>query len=206
MWKVKINYSDLNDAELDETSSTIVKDCTGNPNFTFTTELTKATAAQTDYHNKLALVALGGPLATAAKNEARGVLETALRVLCTQINLQGNGNEGKLKSSGAPLVKEATNEPMPVPTGMAVKQTNVSGTVKVSVDVPDVHDHGTIFAYTLSASAAPNINDWKNTHANKHSMDISGLTRGSEYSFSAAYKGKDEQPLVWCPAITMMVV
>ena len=206
MLKVKTGYTDLSDAELDETSSTIVKDCTGNANFTFTTEVTKATSAQTDYHNKLALVALGGPLATAAKNEARGILEGALRVLCTQVNIQANGNETKLKSSGAPLDKESEIAAMPVPTGLKVKQLNVSGSVKVSVDVPAVHDHGTIFAYTLVSNPDNDINNWKNTHANKHSLDISGLTRGAEYRFSAAYKGQDGVALVWCPPIVMMVV
>jgi hypothetical protein len=206
MWKVKINFSDLSDAELDQIGNDIVKGCTGNANFIFTSELTKATTARDDYHTKLSLVPLGGPVATANKNESRVTFENALRVLCTQVNLQSGGVESKAKSSGAPLYKETEVVPMPVPTGLKVKQLNVSGSVKVSVDVPTVHDHGTIFAWTLAASADANINNWKNTHSNKHSLDISGLTRGGEYSFSAAYKGKDGDALAWCPAITIMVV
>jgi hypothetical protein len=145
-------------------------------------------------------------MATAAKNEARALLEGCMKTICTQINLQAGGNILKLTSSGAPLEAEKKTAAMPKPTGLVVKQQEVSGSVKLSVPVPEVHDHGTIFAYTLEEGADPDINNWKNIHANKHSLDVSGLTRGKVYLFAAAYKGQDGVALVWSNVVTMMVV
>lgn len=207
MNSVIIDFSRTTDAQLDATALTILNSCTGNSNFVFNTNvLPDATAAQTDYHNKLAAVALGGPIAVTAKNVARGILENNLRIVCTQVNLQANGDLGKLQSSGAPLAKTPGSHDMPIPTGLSIQYNNIPGSVDVSVDKPNVSDHGTLFAYTLAAIAPANTNDWKNIHANGHKLTINGLTAGQTYQFSAAYKGKDGEDLIWAPAITKMVV
>jgi hypothetical protein len=95
---------------------------------------------------------------------------------------------------------------MPVPTGIIAMHNDVSGSMDVKVDKPNVTDHGTMFAYNLVSNVQPDINKWPVKHANGHSLTISGLTPGQNYQFSAAYKGKDTDPLVWCPPITKMAV
>jgi hypothetical protein len=207
MNSVITDFSVATDPQLDVIAQTIVTSSTGNGNFSFTDDaLQNVAASQNDFHVKLADVALGGPMAITAKNEARAALLINLRVVCRQINLQANGDLGKLQSSGAPLAKTRSSHDMPMPTGLSIKYNNISGSVDVSVDKPSVSDHGTLFAYTLVASAAADVNDWKNLHANGHSLTINALTAGQTYQFSAAYKGKDTEKLIWAPAVAKMVV
>jgi hypothetical protein len=207
MTKVITDYSHNSDADLDTVATTIVTDCNGNANFKFVNgELDNAAAAQTNYHTKLAELANGGPQAVTAKDMAKKVLQDALSVLCQQINIQCGGDKEKAQSSGAPLAKTPTVSVMPVPTGLVVKYNDVSGSVDIKVDTPNVSDHGTIFAYTLATNAPTNLNDWKLAIANGHKATIKGLTAGQTYAFAAAYKGRDEDDLIWCPAINKMVV
>jgi hypothetical protein len=207
--KVITNFQNINDALLNETSSTIIHDCTGNVNFTFTGgALTAATAAQTDYHNKLAAVALGGTMAVTAKDLAKTVLTNALQILALQVNLQANGDITKLQSSGIPLVQQGSSQTMPVPTGAKVDYNNVSGSVDVSVSKPNVSDHGTIFAYwDTSLGAYPqNPYNWRVRHANGHSFTLTDLTVGTVYVFCCAYKGKDTDALIWGDRISKMII
>ena len=207
--KVITNFTGLTDGQLDETSSTIIHDCTGNANFTFTGgALTNAAAAQTDYHTKLAAVALGGAMAVTAKDLAKTVLTNDLHILALQVNLQANGDITKLQSSGFPLAQQGSSQTMPVPTGSKVDYNNVSGSVDISVNKPNVSDHGTIFAYWDSSLGAypQNPYDWKVRHANGHSFTLTGLTVGTVYVFCCAYKGKDTDAMIWGDRISKMVV
>lgn len=205
--KIRIDYSSDTDSELDAHSSAIVKGCTGNTNFVFTgAALANVTLAQSDYHGKSALIATGNTGSVAAKDAAREVLLDDLRIICTQANLQANGDLVKLKSTGAPLNKEPSSSIMPVPTDMEVKYNDVSGSVHISVDKPNVSDHGTMFAYTLAADAPADINDWKIRHSNGHSLTLKGMTSKQDYKFAAAYKGLDDDELIWCAVITKLVV
>ena len=205
--KAITNFQNQADAVLDEQASAIVKACTGNANFTFTGgALTNATSAQGDYHTKLAASAGGGVAATTAKDLAKTVLENDLHLLALQVNLQANGDITKLQSSAIPLVAHGTPQQMPVPANLQIKQTDVSGSFLVSVDVPNVHDHGTLFAIAPITSTDTNPNDWKMYHANGHSRTIKGLTAGTSYRICAAFKGADDADLVFCAPITKMVV
>jgi hypothetical protein len=200
------DYSRDTDDELDDVGSEAVKNLTGNASFTVTTELNKVNVAQTDFHGKKAAAGTGGPAAVSAKNDARKVLIDALHALALVVNIQANGNETKLKSTGLRLTKVATNEALPQPTGLVVKQGAASGTISIKVNVPGAADHGTLFAYSPVSNPETNPNEWKMQHANGHSININGLVRGTEYNISAAYKGKDGTVLAWCPAIKFMVV
>jgi len=148
----------------------------------------------------------GGVQAVTLKDIAKKVLTDDLHVLALQVNLQAGGDVAKLQSSGIPLALKPSAQVMPVPTGLQVQQNDVSGSVTVNIDVPNVSHHGTLFAYTLAANAPANANDWKQKHANGHSIALNGLTPGTSYQFAAAYKGRDEVDLIWCPAIAKMVV
>ena len=205
--KVIINFIHFAEADLNELASTVVKNCTGNVNFTFTGgALVNVTAAATTFSSKLSAVPTGTPQAVVEKDIAKKVLTDALHILALQVNLLANNDKAKLESSGIPLVAKGSTQVMPIPTGLQVKLSDVSGSVNISVDVPNVSHHGTLFAYTLAANAPANPEEWKLKHANGHSFTLSGLTPGSNYQFTAAYKGNDAEDLIWCPAITKMVV
>lgn len=205
--KTITNFTHFSEANLSELAATVIQNCTGNANFTFTgNALADVTAAAADFNTKMANVTTGGPTAVTVKDIAKKVLTDALHVVALQVNLQANNDVAKLQSSGIPLVQHGTAQVMPVPTGLQVQLTDVSGSVNISVDVPAVSHHGTLFAYTPAANAPASANDWKHKHGNGHSFTLSGLTAGSTYQFAAAYKGRDEDDLIWCPAITKMVV
>jgi len=205
--KTITNFLNFTEAELSELASTVIHNCTGNANFNFTgNSMANLTGASGDFNDTLGAVPTGGPQAVTVKDIAKKVLTDALHVVALQVNLQAEGDVAKLQSSGIPLVQKGTAQVMTVPTGLQVQLTDVSGSVNISVDVPAVTDHGTLFAYTLAANAPANANDWKHKHANGHSLTIGGLAAGSNYQFAAAYKGRDEDDLIWCPAITKMVV
>ena len=198
------NFENENDDEIVTTSNSAIAGLTGNANFTFTTQLSDVVSAEATYVTKLGLVATGGSTAVTAKDIAKGVLETKLAVLAKAVNLQANGDLGKLQSSGLPLVKLPVHNNMGVPANLKVARTNIAGNMEVSVDKPIYGTHGTIFAFwkpSLGPTPA-NINDWFFRHSNGLSFTITGLTPNTSYPFAAAYKGNDNEPLVWTAITT----
>ncbi|MEI6628528.1 MAG: hypothetical protein WCN27_03900, partial [Alphaproteobacteria bacterium] len=172
---------------------------TGNANFTFTTQLSDLVTAEAVYVTKLGLVATGGNTAVTVKDTAKGVVEGKLAVAAKAVNLQANGDLAKLQSSGLPLVKLPVHNNMGVPANFDVERDNIAGYMKVSVDTPIYGTHGTIIAFwkpELGPTPA-NINDWFFRHSNGHSYTITGLRPNVPYPFAAAYKGNDNEPLVW---------
>jgi hypothetical protein len=206
MSKVLTDYSYMSDSELEVFSLGVYKSCNGNANFTFAGgENTKLGNYQTDYNNKLSVSHSGGPSAVMAKDEARGLVIGQLRIVSIIVNLQAAGDSKKLESSGLIISKDKEFAEMPVAHGFSVKLLEVSGSVKLAVDKPAVHDHGTMFAFTPAQGASNNINNWRIVHANGHSTQIDDLTSGTVYSFSAAYKGRDGEKLKWCDVISKMI-
>ena len=204
MNKAIINYENEKDDELVLTTNSATSGLTGNSNFTFTTQLTDLVAAETVYVTKLGLVATGNNTAVTAKDTAKGVVEVKLAVIAKAVNLQANGDLIKLQSSGLPLVKLPVHNNMGVPANLKVARTNIAGNMEVSVDKPIYGTHGTIFAFwkpELGPTPA-NINDWFFRHSNGLSFTITGLTPNVAYPFAAAYKGNDNEPLVWTAITT----
>lgn len=75
----------------------------------------------------------------------------------------------------------------------------------VSVKHSPVSDHGTVFAYTLATNTNTNPNEWMLKTSNGYKATISGLTPGMAYEFTAAYKGTDEETLVWAPPVNKIL-
>ena len=203
--KVITNYSRYSDANLEVIGNTAVKDLTGNANFTFVnSELNTLTAAVTKYTNALAALAGGGKTLVTAKNIARNDLLKALHVIAIQVNLQADGDLLKLQSTGLPLVTSPQHRVQSVPIGFVVNNGN-SGELIASVNPSPVGDRGTIFTYTVSSNPVTNPELWTTKHVNGHSTTFKNLTLGAEFKVSAAYKGNDNDSLVWAPVITKIV-
>jgi len=199
MEKVITNYEGEKDDEIKSTANAAITGLTGNASFTFTTQLSDVVTAEGIYTTKLSEVATGGRDAVTAKDTAKEVLATKLSVLATAVNLQAAGDLGKLQTTGLPLAKVPAHHSMETPTNFVVARTNIAGNMEVSVDTPIYGTHGTIFAFwkpSLGPTPA-NINDWFFRHSNGHSFTITGLTPNTPYPFAAAYKGNDNEPLVW---------
>jgi len=198
------NFENENDDEIVTTANSAIAGLTGNANFTFGTQLSDVVSAEATYVTKLGLVATGGNTAVTAKDVAKGVLETKLAVLAKAVNLQANGDLGKLQSTGLPLVKLPVHNNMGVPGNLEVKRDNIAGYMIVKVGTPIYATHGTIIAFwkpELGPTPA-NINDWFFRHSNGHSYTITGLRPNAAYPFAAAYKGNDNEPLVWTAITT----
>lgn len=203
--KVLTDFSGLKDAELDVKAFSAGKALTGNANFTFTgTQLTGFVNDAATYHTKMAALATGGRTAVIEKNAARAILEKSFGSLAVLVNQQAGGDLSKLQSSGIDLAQQPSHNQQPMPVNFRVENGN-NGAINVAVDTSAVNDYGTVFAYTPAAGAPADIGLWTLKPANGHSTVIKGLPAGVAYLFSCAYKGNDDDDLVWAPAITKYV-
>ncbi len=201
--KAITSYTGYGDSELDTLANEIYDGCNTNPQFTFTGGvIATLNTAMTDYHNKLPLAANGGKSAVAAKDAAKVVLQNALHAVAIQVNQQAAGNDAKISTTNMPLVTKPAPVTIGAVTNFNVKQTEITGVVKVSVDKPNYTDHGTLFAYAPPSVTGNDPNFWFIVHSNGHSREIHGLATGVSIRFAAAYKGKDEDALIWSSVIT----
>ena len=138
------------------------------------------------------------------KNAARETLLASFSAVAVIVNQQADGDLAKLQSSGIPLTEQPKYLPQPIPVNFRVENGN-NRAMNVAVDKSPVTDHGTVFAYTPVANAPADINQWTLKPANGHSAVIKGLPAGVAYLFSAGYKGRDDEDLVWAAPITKYV-
>lgn len=203
--KVITNFDAFADLDLDEAAAKAQTSLTGNANFTFTgTVFTDFTAAASTYHGKIGALATGGTQAVIAKDAAKDVLQTKFSALAKEVNRQANGDLAKLTSSGIALAKQPVHQPQPQPVGLQVKNGNGTDML-VSVSTSGVSNHGCIFAYTPATNAPADPNTWTIKHSNGHSIIIKGLTPGTAYLFTVAYKGADDEDLVFAPPVNKIV-
>ena len=204
-YKVITEFSDVKDAELDVDAANAVKGLTNNPDFTFSgNELNDFTKDADDYHLAMGALATGGKLAVTAKNTARVTLEKSFSAVAVIVNQQANGDLAMLQGSGIVLTVQPTHSQQPLPVNFRVENGNNSD-INVAVDKSPVGDHGTVFAYTPATNAPSDVNLWTLKVVNGHSGVIKGLPAGVAYLFSSAYKGRDDEDLVWGAAITKYV-
>ena len=202
--KAITNFDNQKDDEIGGTAASAIAALTGNADFTFTTQLSDVVTAKTNYLLKLGLVATGNSASVTTKDEYKLILETKLSVLAVEVNLQANGDLVKLQGSGLVLAKLPSHHDMGVPGDFQVARAVIAGNMNLSVDKPAYSTHGTIFAFwkpSLGPTPA-NINDWFFRHSNGHDLTITGLTPNVAYPFAAAYKGMDDEALVWTAITT----
>jgi len=208
MYKAIIDFSKFPDVDVLDVSNKAVKALTLNTTFKFTTQLTDTTAKTITYEDSLAAIASGNTALITKKNEDKAVLVVSLRVLATEVNLQAEGNLGKLQTSGFPLAKEASHQIMTEVENFKVSSTNIVGNVLMTVDKPTTFStHGTVFAYWDPAvgPAPVDINKWFQRHSNGNSITLTGFMAAVEYPFTAAYKGIDTDALVWCAVVNKIL-
>ncbi len=205
--KIITDYSNLAESELDTTASAGIKGTTGNASFTFTNnELTNATAAQTAYHNSLSAVATGTSVSVTTKNDQRDILLSTLSILCGTINILAKNDLAKLKSTGFTLSKEGSTVTMGPVEGFTVARGAV-GVIILAAKKPSYHTHGIVFAYWDPAyGVAPaSPDDWFHRFVTGHDLHLKKLKIGATYQFAAAYKGSDDQDLVWTTPVSKTV-
>ncbi len=202
--RVLTGFSNLDDGELDIEAANAVTGLTDNDNFTFTgTDLTGFTKASGTYHASLSALKTGGQAATVAKNEAREALLPLFTAVAIIVNQQAKGNLTALLSSGIKLAAAHEHHQQPSPVNLQVAN-GANGSMIVSVKHSPVGDHGTVFAFTQDAKST-DPSTWTQKSVNAHKATITGLTPATSYEFTAAYKGTDDEPLIWAPPISKIV-
>ena len=205
--KVITDFSRSTDAEIGPIADAAILGCAAsNTNFSVVAELAAVVSSNGTYKADLALCKHGDETTTTNKNDTKKLLVGDLRNLGTQVNIQAAGNRVKALSSKFPMVKDPSHHVMTEIIFFRVKPSNVSGYMEVSAEKPTYATHGTIFAYwdpALGPTPADK-NKWFQRHSNGHSLLITGFTPGVTYPFAAAYKGLDNEPLVWCDTINRM--
>jgi hypothetical protein len=99
--KLILDYSKLNDAQLNLRAQNVLEALTDNVNFTSTIPtLIVFGALEETYSAALTKAATGDRQQIALKNEAKLALVLAMRQLSLDISTQANGNKAKLLSSG----------------------------------------------------------------------------------------------------------
>jgi hypothetical protein len=203
--RVITGFTHHKDAALDFAAAEALTGLKGNSNFSFTgTSFTDFATAANAFHACMGALATGGKIAVAEKNEARKTLTMLFSAVAAAVNLQAAGNLEILQTTGIRLAKHKQHHQQPLPVNLKVGYGN-NGAMLVSVSRSPVGDRGTVFAFTPVTNTATNPNTWMLHPSNGHKAVISGLPPGAEYFFTAAYKGRDKDALVWAPPVRKFV-
>jgi hypothetical protein len=202
--RVRTGFTELTDGGLDLEAASAVKGLTDNGNFKLGDTFTQFTSAYGTYHSCMGELATGGKEAVAAKNLARLALTPLFSSVAIMVNQQAEGDKIKLMGSGIELAAEPEHHLQPLPINLQVQHGD-NGAMIVSVKHSPVGDHGTIFAYTPATNPETDPNKWIIKSVNSHKTVLTGLTPAVSYRFTAAYKGTDDDVLVWAPPISKIV-
>lgn len=207
-YKIIEDYSHLGDTELAIQAKSGIKGLTGNTRFTFVNgELVAVVTEEALFNGFLVDIATGDKTSVPIKNKSRVSLLIKIGKLCKETNVQANGDETPLLTTGFPLIKIPSHIMMGDVKNFQVSRGKSAGTIELSVDKPDYNHNGTVFAYWDPAlGVAPtDINKWFHRHSNSHSMTLTGLAIGKVYQFASAYKGNDADALVWSAIVSIMI-
>ena len=182
MAKIKTKYPQLNDAELLLKGTSIVTAMTGNQYFTAPIPpLAEVSTALTAFDAALQKMVNGGKENTIIKNMARAVVENLLYNLGLYIQIESNGDELMLQSTGYDVIVRRTSiGVLSKPTNFVVKATNVSGSVKLSLQAIDGAK-----SYNFEYTEGPVTNDsvWISISSSKASVTLSNLSAGQQYFY-----------------------
>ena len=207
MNEVITDFSHDHEETLPTTSAAIIKGCTGNADPLIVALVALLVTATSAFNSSLALCVHGNDAATELKNKNKGLLLIALKNLGKQVNISNAGDRTKALDSGFPLVKTASHQLMGEVENFKVIPNTVAGKMDLQVKKPTTYStHGTVFAYwDVALGATPtDKNKWFHRQSNGHHLSITGFTPGTIYPFAAAYKGLDNEPLIWSDTITKM--
>ncbi len=203
--RVLTGFGELGDGELDLAASKAITGLKGNPAIVFTgTTLTDFINGESTYHDSLGALETGGKVATAEKNIARADLLPLFSAVAIVVNQQAAGNLPVLLTTGIALAAHKEHHVQPKPINLQVNNGD-NGDMLASVTHSPAGDHGTVFAFTPATSTNTDPNTWTQLTVNGHKATITGLTPATAYLFTAAYKGLDDEALVWAPPVNRIV-
>ena len=132
--KVSLRFATFPDTDLDNFAKTVGAGMTGNAAFPPPpVTMAALTTARDDFTTRISGAQVGGPTATAAKNNSRGVLLGMMRKLAGYVQLSSNDDMAVLLSSGfLAMSTDRASTPLEKPHGLTIKNGN-SGQLVASV-------------------------------------------------------------------------
>ena len=200
--KVSLAFARVSDSELDNFAHGVISGLTGNPDYpTPPVTLANLQTAVNDFTAKVAAAQVGGPAETAAKNQARDVLEGMLRQLAQYVQLMCGNDQVKLLSSGFRVQGSAgPSAPLEQPQGLLLKN---GGSGRLVASVNPVRN-----AKTYEARAKLADGDWLPSVFDGDSQHITftGLTRGKDYTVQVRAIGGSTGQSDWSDPSTHMAM
>lgn len=189
---VNTDYSKEPDEELAVFAEIVYKALNPNTNFTWKADVMTSFRTKIDtYKDKLVEARSGGTPKKAAKNAAKKDLTNDMSGIADEVNHQSDGNEVKLRSSGFVMSKTKTKKgTLPPPKRLTVKTGLNSGDLFCSVEANTDADRYNF--YTHPVPEPENMDEWRLTSSSKHTKNISGFKRGTEYAVRCAYQGTSD--------------
>jgi hypothetical protein len=120
--RVSLGFAKLPDKELDNFAKSVKDQMTGNAAFpTPPVTLANLETARSDFEQKIADAAVGGPPDTAAKNNQRQILLGMLRQVAAYVQMTSNNDMATLLSSGFQSAStNRTQSPLEQPTELVI--------------------------------------------------------------------------------------
>jgi len=188
---IKIDFSEIKDAELSEFTQGVEDGLNSNPVIFPAPPVPVATidTQRQDFEGKLVRALNGNTADTAAKDAARVVLETSLKSDAQYSDTVTGSNVANKLLSGYRL----TDLPSPVgellaPDFVKVVDGNNPGEFDVDIAVVDKAT-GYLVAFTPEANTEPNPMNWTLRWTQKHRNTFTGFVSGTRYRVAAAAVG-----------------
>src|SRR5437764_5261325 len=183
--RVSLAFARLPDKELDDFTLGVKNGITGNAAYpTPPVTMVNLDAARTDFQQKGAKAATGGPPDTAAKNNARQVLLGMLRQLASYVQINCNNDMATLLSSGFQAMStNRAQSQLEQPKSLSIK-TGTSGQLVASVDPVK---NTSMYEGRIKGATG----DWQPSIFTGDSQHItfSGLTPGQTYTIQVRALG-----------------
>ena len=183
--KVSLGFATISDQELDNFAQGVINGMTGND--TYPEPPVTIAALQTasdDFTAGLAAAKLGGPAATAAKNNSRATLMGMLRQLAAYVQMNSNGDLVLLLGSGFEAQgTKGASVPLERPQGLRIRN---GGTGQLLVRVSPVKNRN-MYEGRIKIDGS----DWLSSIFGSDSKNIAfeGLTPGQTYTIQVRALG-----------------
>ena len=200
-YRVSLSFAQLSDPDLSDFTNTVGTSLTNNADFT-KPPITPATLTTQldDFNTAQAASSGGGPQATAAKNDARAVVETSLRLLANYVQGAANDLPSLLSSGFQTVNRNTSSSPLEKPAVLAVE--NAASTQLLLRLSPITNAR----AYEVRVSYGPNGWQGVGVFTQARRVVVENLTPGTTYNIQARAVGGSTGYSDWSDPVSHMAL
>jgi hypothetical protein len=197
--RVALSFATFTDDQLDSFAILVIACLKTNPLFpNLPVSISVLTTLQTAFQNAIIAAAQGGTMATAAKNEARDSLVSALRQTAAYVQSLGLANVSQVLSSGFDIVN--TNN-TPTPLAQPVFTLDNSITTQLAIYLQAVANAK---AYQIQYSSGTGAWEEAGIFPNTKGIVLPNLTSGTTYNVRIRAIGGSTQYSPWSATMSLM--